>query len=360
MRKRKPFYYIMEIFRKFIGRIKLARDWFFLRVNTQCEILSQIYYSFFNFAFIREHAAVLSGRKAYMQALTNRTESSVLLRRNIHRLEKGLIMRPRRPSFAAEYITETVNAYCISAKEASGREDSNADEIDWAYDVLTAYFDAVDASSPVIEQARKNFADAPSRQTRAVKRKPYCRDLSQAPPVAYDDLLALSKLRRSVRWYQQKPVPRELVDRAVKVAAFSPSACNRQPFHFRIYDNREKIKKVASIPMGTAGFNHNFPGLIVVVGRLDAYFDERDRHVIYIDASLAAMALIYALEAQGVSSCAINWPDIRALEKKMSEELNLKPYERAILLISYGYPDPQGMVPYSQKKPLGQLRSYNR
>lgn len=321
--------------------------------------MAHLYYSLFNFAFIREHAAVLSGRKAYMQALTNRSESSVLLRRNIHRLEKGLIMRPRRPAFAAAYITETVNAYCLSAEQGSDQEDSNTDEIDWAYDVLTAYFDAVDASSPVIEQARKDFADAPSRLTSHAKRKPYCRDLSQAPPVAYDDLLALSKLRRSVRWYQQKPVPRELVDRAIKVAAFSPSACNRQPFHFRIYDDREKIKEVASIPMGTAGFNHNFPGLIVVVGRLDAYFDERDRHVIYIDASLASMSLIYALEAQGVSSCAINWPDIGVLEKKMSKELNLKPYERVIMLISYGYPDPEGMVPYSQKKPLALLRSYN-
>lgn len=293
-----------------------------------------------------------------MQALTNRSESSVLLRRNVHRLEKGLIMRPRRPAFAETYITETVNAYCLSAEQGSDREDSNTDEINWAYDVLTAYFDAVDATSPVIEQARKDFSDAPSRLTRDGKRKPYCRDLSKAPPVAYDDLLALSKLRRSVRWYKQKRVPRELVDRAVKVAAFSPSACNRQPFHFRIYDDREKIKEVASIPMGTAGFNHNFPGLVVVVGRLDAYFDERDRHVIYIDASLASMSLIYALEAQGISSCAINWPDIGVLEKKISEELNLKPYERVIMLISYGYPDPEGMVPYSQKKPLEQLRSY--
>jgi hypothetical protein len=30
------------------------------------------------------------------------------------------------------------------------------------------------------------------------------------------------------------------------------------------------------------------------------------------------------------------------------------------MLISLGFPDPDGQVPYSQKKPLEELRSYNR
>ena len=320
--------------------------------------MSHLYYSLFNSSFIREQAAVLAGRRAYVKSLANKTESSVLLRRNIHRLEKGLIMRPRRAAFAEAYIGETVEAYRKSMTDRVEQEES--DELDWAFDVLAEYFDVVDTSLPAIAQSQAVFSAVNGRKTMGEKRKPYCRDLSQPPPVRYEQLLDLSKLRRSVRWYEQKPVPREMVDRAVKVAAYSPSACNRQPFHFRIFDDPEKIHRVASIPMGTAGFNHNFPGIIVVVGHLDAYFDERDRHIIYIDASLASMALIYALESQGLSSCAINWPDVGSWEKKMSKELNLKTHERVIMLISYGYPDPDGMVPFSQKKPLEQIRSYNK
>ena len=152
---------------------------------------------------------------------------------------------------------------------------------------------------------------------------------------------------------------RALIDRAVKVAGYSPSACNRQPFHFRIFDDPEEVQKVIKIPMGTVGFSHNVPGVIAVVGTLDAYFDERDRHIIYIDGSLASMSLIYALETQGVSSCSINWPDMPKHEKIIANVLGLKAYERVIMLIAFGYPDPSGMVPFSQKKTLNQLRSYN-
>jgi nitroreductase len=97
----------------------------------------------------------------------------------------------------------------------------------------------------------------------------------------------------------------------------------------------------------------------VLVGRLRAYFDPRDRHVIYIDASLAAMAFQFALEVQGVGSCCINWPDVRDREQKIGQLLGLAPDERVIMLISFGYPDPTGLVPYSQKKSLDELRRYN-
>jgi nitroreductase len=97
----------------------------------------------------------------------------------------------------------------------------------------------------------------------------------------------------------------------------------------------------------------------VIVGKLYAYPYNRDRHVIYIDASLAAMAMQFALEVQGVSTCSINWPDIPERERKMAEALNLAKDERVVMCMSAGYPDSDGMVPYSQKKHINELRSYN-
>jgi nitroreductase len=86
----------------------------------------------------------------------------------------------------------------------------------------------------------------------------------------------------------------------------------------------------------------------------------RDRHVIYIDTALAAMAFQFALETLGLASCCINWPDIERLEIAMGKLLNLRPDERVTMCMSIGYPDPEGKVPFSQKKSLDQLRSYNR
>jgi nitroreductase len=99
--------------------------------------------------------------------------------------------------------------------------------------------------------------------------------------------------------------------------------------------------------------------MVVIVGNLDAYYDERDRHVIYIDASLAAMSLMLALETLGLSSCAINWPDLEAREKKMERFLSLNKYQRPVMCLGIGYPDPEGMVAFSEKRPLHQIRTYN-
>src|SRR5690606_19543880 len=122
----------------------------------------------------------------------------------------------------------------------------------------------------------------------------------------------------------------ELIDRALEVAVQAPSACNRQPYHFRIFDTPERVREIASIPMGTRGFSDNFPAVAVVVGEQRAYFDERDRHVIYIDASLASMGFILALESLGLASCCINWPDMEPQESRMKAALGLGPDERVI------------------------------
>lgn len=113
------------------------------------------------------------------------------------------------------------------------------------------------------------------------------------------------------------------------------------------------------LPGGIKGYVEDIKTFIVVVGNLDAYFDERDRHVIYIDASLANMALMFAFETLGWSSCPINWPDIENLERRMEIELKLEKWQRPLMCLAVGYPDPDGLVAFSEKRSLDVIRNYN-
>ena len=70
------------------------------------------------------------------------------------------------------------------------------------------------------------------------------------------------------------------------------------------------------------------------------------------------MGFQFGLEVQGLSSCCINWPDIATKEKTVERVLGLNANQRVIMMIAFGYPDDQAMVPYSQKKPLDEIRSY--
>jgi nitroreductase len=142
----------------------------------------------------------------------------------------------------------------------------------------------------------------------------------------------------------------EEIERAVKAASLAPSACNRQPFRFYTTIDTDKASEIAQCALGTAGFSQNIPSIIAVVGDLSSYPSEQDRHVIYIDGALAAMQLMLALETLGISSCPINWPDIEDRERLLSKKLSLSYYERPIMLIAIGYADPEGGIPYSQKK----------
>ena len=82
-------------------------------------MLGALYYATFSAEFRREQAAVLAGRAQYIRELSELRSTSALLRRNTHRLEKGLIMRPRRAVFGANYIVETVTIFRRASRVAT-------------------------------------------------------------------------------------------------------------------------------------------------------------------------------------------------------------------------------------------------
>ena len=304
---------------------------------------------------------VAAGRLRF-QAVQSHSEidisSDPVLRRCIHRLEKGLTMRPRSPVFALDYIADTVDAF----EAAVLRESHSRAELQWAADVLAAYFLVVVEDGGVIAKARLKF-DALARTVRSTRGiEPNSSGMSPKPhsdsitsTIDFESLLTLIRRRKSVRWFKNEPVARELLDKAIVAASFAPSACNRQPFLFHIVNGLENTSRVASIAMGTAGYSHQIPVLIVVVGDFSAFESERDRHLPYIDGSLAAMQLMLACETLGLGTCPINWPDIEARERRMAAELQLAEHLRPIMLIAVGYPDPDGQVAFSTKKTAQEL-----
>jgi nitroreductase len=354
----------------------------FLETFGSSRILSYFFYLASFLTFNREQAAVLRGRRNYYRNKNRDRTTHVELRRNIHRLEKGMIMRPRREVFARDYITETIEFYEEAARQcrtAPGTMDRA--EFEWAHDVLTEYFAVSAHTDRTVEAARERFqvasrevvgvgavgavagagdtgaAGTTATATAAVAKIPHPKE--QLSDITYEDLETLVLQRRSVRWYEQRPVGRELIDKALLVARQAPTACNRIPYEFRIFDDPDLAKEIAAIPFGTAGYAQNVPAIAVVVGKLENYFSPRDRHAIYVDRSLASMQFILALETLGLSSSVINWPDFEPLEAKMQKRLGLDGSDRVVMLIAFGYALPEGLVPYSAKKELDTFRRYN-
>jgi nitroreductase len=324
---------------------------FALRFAVLGYVPSALYYAFVSRAFDREHYAVAV---AVRRNLENHSEvARYRLRRNVHRLEKGLLMRPRRTPFGLDYIDETVDLFvgCVVDPNLTASGD-----LEWASDVLAEYFAAV-GPEPRIADVRSRFEEWAATSVATPTRVPSERS-EKASEIDYNQFLGLMQQRHSVRWFQQKPVPRQSIDRAVVAASHAPSGCNRQPYTYWVIDDPELVREVSGIPLGTGGFRDNIPAIVCLVGDLSAFFGERDRHGIYVDASLSAMAFMLALESQGLSSCPLNWPDVGRLERRARATLDLAPHERIVMFIAVGYPDPSGMVAHSQRRGIDEVRHY--
>jgi len=316
-----------------------------------------VYYQLLNKSFVAEEVSVGAGIAAYLDGKGS-VGDQYLLRRNVHMLEKGLSMRPRRNSFAGGYISQTVDAYA----RFSRLNDPRDSESRWISDVLGEYFaatrESVDKSVVSARGKYESLTSVPGelefRQERLV---PMPAQL-ESGVVPIEDLVRLANNRRSVRWFTEEAVTREEIALAMSVGMEAPTACNRQPFRVVIVDDPDKRKEVARIPMGTKGYADQIPGLMVIVGDMAAFFSERDRHLIYIDGSLAAMGIILGFESQGIATCCINWPDIPEKESQMRRALELGPNEKVVMLLAFGRPDHSGLAPHSARKPANQLSQY--
>lgn len=307
-------------------------------------------------AFREEQGAISAGKRRHFES--ERTGSNrMFLRRSVHRLEKGLISRPRRETFAADYIGRVV---CTVESFRGVLEGEDPGELKWATDVLNRYFEATRSSDdPRVINARDAWlshwdsTQANDGQELHDELSPFEQPRLEMRAESYSGLARIAFHRRSVRWFEDRPVPRNLVEEAAAVGLTAPSACNRQSFRLLVMDDEDLRRRVAAVPMGTAGFAHQIPALGVLIGQHRGYEHERDRHAIYVDGGLFASGFVLALEGLGLNSCCINWPELRSKNIEMKGLIDLEPDERIVMLIAIGYGIPDQLVPRSHKRDVG-------
>ncbi len=303
-------------------------------------------------AYISEWNGVLQGIKQHHQSRFSQTGCHSELRRNIHRLEKGICFPDKKESYASGYIDKTI----VHFTNALSSPIADQHEIKWASSVLAKYFDDVsNTQNESILKAQRTF-NSLNVSNIDEAHTPYTHSklesLSTSTP---EDFMALCQKRVSCRWFTPETIPNESIEYCIKAASQAASACNRQPFRFIHITTPELKKKVVNLPLGTKGFGNDLPHLIVVVGDWSCFEFERDRHLIFIDASLATSQFLLALVAQGYAGVPINWPDIKQNNDTIRETLSLEAYEMPIMLIGFGKPLPDAQIPFSHKKSVNQL-----
>lgn len=285
----------------------------------------------------------------YFAGHVNSTSGSVHnFRLNIHRLEKGLTNPNPKKSFADAYILETVELF------ESDRNNHQFDENTrlWGEAVLDRFFRTSEHTGNVAE------AYARYQQLSVSPQKPdwmpYPLSDRPALSVSYDDLHKLARRRRSVRQFLDTPVEPELIEKAMGIAALSPSACNRQGFKFLFFNEKKIVENIVAIH-GERSFT--VPNIVVIIGCYRAYVNVGEINTPVIDSSLAAMSFLFALETLSLSSVCLNWSSDLKREKGIRQLIELEPDEFVVMLVGIGYPSPDAKIACSAKKSLPELLS---
>jgi len=188
--------------------------------------------------------------------------------------------------------------------------------------------------------------------------------------------------RRTVRYFSNRPVPREVIDECLLAAGSAPSGANIQPWHFVVVSDpaiKREIREAAEkeerefyhgrapqewlealAPLGTdehKPYLEIAPYLIVIFGQsYGVLSDGRKVKNYYVIESvgIATGMLITAIHHAGLVSLT-HTPNPMGF---LNEILGRPEYERPFLILVVGYPAENAVVPDITKKPLHEIATF--
>lgn len=188
--------------------------------------------------------------------------------------------------------------------------------------------------------------------------------------------------RRSVRFFSDAPVPRSMIETAIRTASTAPSGAHMQPWTFvaisdpamkrqirieaekeerRTYEKRmTEAWRAALEPLGTTWekpFLETVPWIVVLFAQLHGTDPqgEKVRHY-YVTEScgIAAGLFIASVQEMGLSTLTHTPSPMGFLRVLLKRPAN----EKAMILFPVGYPSADATVPDLERKPLESVSAW--
>lgn len=166
------------------------------------------------------------------------------------------------------------------------------------------------------------------------------------------DVLEAIEKRRSVRVYQDKPIPEEKLRKILEAARLAPSARNSQDYQLVVVKNEKMRKKIAS-EATSESFIGAAPVIIVAVALDPEFIMPGGIPAHPVDIAIAVDHMTLVAVEEGLGSC---W--IGAFKQgRIKEILGIPDRYRVVVLLSLGYPvkSPKRKL----RKPLKKIVSYD-
>ncbi|MDH7513862.1 MAG: nitroreductase family protein [Clostridiales bacterium] len=161
-----------------------------------------------------------------------------------------------------------------------------------------------------------------------------------------NQLIDAIKTRRSIRWYENRPVDDETVLRIIESVNWAPSSCNRQPAKVFVTNNPELSRRCLELCSGSSGFSDYVPLFLIFASDPRAYEMPREVMMPYIDVSLGVQNCILVAHSLGISITLLTWAQSSKQQDKQLRRLLLIPDSCQIIVnATGGYPAFGAKVP---------------
>ena len=181
-----------------------------------------------------------------------------------------------------------------------------------------------------------------------LKKKAIIKDAS----IDYDKFLSS---RRSIRNFSSTKLKKEDIEKAVKMAIKTPTACNRQMCKIYYINNDEKKDVVTKYAQGVGLFDLTNVNYFIITFDISANYFIGERNQGWFNSGLFSMNFANALHSLGIGSCFIQFGNSFEEEEKLKKILNIPESERIAVILTAGYYDEISKIPYSTRKDLKEI-----
>lgn len=291
---------------------------------------------FFIHAFRKETKYFLYRMKRYNASMnTNKDIQKMqytLLREN-HVIEKGMSMRNPRKGFGQQKVLALIDRLDLYFTRYG-----NKGFLDYPMSTIKTYIhytkDINRIDIPEIESKFKQLCDKVGNCNLSIHsgvKELNKDDIYQKINLDFEGFV---KARHSIRYFSSENPDINLINKALDIAQYTPSACNRQGWKNYVFTGSKTIDLVRW-QGGANGFEEDIPLAILVTTNLKAFL-YYEPYQSYVDGGMYAMSLLYSLHAMGFGTIPLSTGFGSDKIKRLHRQFNIPESEVPIVIIGVG------------------------
>ena len=281
-----------------------------------------------------------------------------LLREN-HIIEKGMSMRDTRKGFGQKKVTALLGRL-QKYNQLYGSIDKSF--LTYPLSTIKVYIDYQHEDGidiPEIEQSFRKLCEEVGVKPESLQ-LPAGIEQGNADMLktqAQSDFASLLHSRHSMRYFLDELPSKDLLEKALGLAARTPSACNRQAWHTHIFfeDDAHELLRMQD---GCKGFTEDIHCCIVVTADMKGFLGHEPFQC-YVDGGLYAQNLINALHYVGLGTIPLSCGFLSDKLLSIQKRFNIPENEVMIVIIGTGVMPEEMKIAISTRRPVTATNTYH-